>query len=59
MQGKINCVLEMYIIPVTMEIGMEVPQKIRTSQALVAHACNSSYSGGRDQEDYGLGSWPG
>jgi hypothetical protein len=23
------------------------------SQALVAHACNSSYSGGRDQEDHG------
>jgi hypothetical protein len=24
------------------------------SQVLVAHACNSTYSGGRDQEDYGL-----
>jgi hypothetical protein len=23
------------------------------SQALVAHACNPSYSGGRDQEDHG------
>jgi hypothetical protein len=25
-----------------------------TSQALVAHACNPSYSGGRDREDCGL-----
>jgi hypothetical protein len=24
------------------------------SWALVAHICNPSYSGGRDQEDYGL-----
>jgi hypothetical protein len=24
------------------------------SQVLVAHACNPSYSGGRDQEDHGL-----
>jgi hypothetical protein len=24
------------------------------SQALVAHTCNPSHSGGRDQEDYGL-----
>jgi hypothetical protein len=25
-----------------------------TSRALVAHACNPSYSRGRDQEDHGL-----
>jgi hypothetical protein len=28
--------------------------KIRLFQALVAHTCNPSYSGGRDQEDHGL-----
>jgi hypothetical protein len=27
---------------------------IMTSQDLVAHACNPSYSGSRDQEDFGL-----
>jgi hypothetical protein len=26
-------------------------QKLRESQALVAHTCNPSHSGGRDQED--------
>jgi hypothetical protein len=26
-------------------------QKLFRSQALVAHACNPSYSGGRDQKD--------
>jgi hypothetical protein len=26
-----------------------------SSQALAAHACNPSYSGGRNQEDHGLG----
>jgi hypothetical protein len=30
------------------------PVRITISQAPVAHACNSSYSGGRDQEDRGL-----
>jgi hypothetical protein len=28
--------------------------KIHESQVTVAHACNPSYSGGRDQEDQGL-----
>jgi hypothetical protein len=28
--------------------------KIHSCQAPVAHACNPSYSGGRDQEDRGL-----
>jgi hypothetical protein len=28
--------------------------KLTPSQVLVAHACNPSYSGGRDQEDRGL-----
>jgi hypothetical protein len=32
---------------------MEVPQKIKNSQVLVAHTYNSSHSGGRDQEDQG------
>jgi hypothetical protein len=27
-------------------------KKTITSQALVAHSCNPSYSGGRDQEDH-------
>jgi hypothetical protein len=26
----------------------------KMSRALVAHACNPSYSGGRDKEDHGL-----
>jgi hypothetical protein len=26
---------------------------VKKSQILVVHTCNSSYSGGRDQEDYG------
>jgi hypothetical protein len=26
----------------------------KKGQALMAYACNPSYSGGRDQEDYGL-----
>jgi hypothetical protein len=29
----------------------QIFNEIKMSQALVAHACNSSYSGGRDQED--------
>jgi hypothetical protein len=29
-------------------------KKLFSSQALVTHACNPSYSGGRDQEDLGL-----
>jgi hypothetical protein len=29
-------------------------QKQKHSQALVAHTCNPSYSGGRDQEDHSL-----
>jgi hypothetical protein len=29
-------------------------KKLNLSQALVAHACNPSYSGGKDQEDCGL-----
>jgi hypothetical protein len=28
--------------------------ELKNGQALVAHTCNPSYSGGRDQEDYGL-----
>jgi hypothetical protein len=28
--------------------------EITQDQALVAHACNPSYSGGRDEEDHGL-----
>jgi hypothetical protein len=28
-------------------------KKKRKSQELVAHGCNPSYSGGRDQEDHG------
>jgi hypothetical protein len=28
--------------------------RIVSSQALVAHTCNPSYSGGRDQQDHGL-----
>jgi hypothetical protein len=30
-----------------------LPLKMPSSWALVAHACNPSYSGGRDQEDHG------
>jgi hypothetical protein len=37
----------------TMESSMEAPQRNKNSQAPVAHACNPSYSGGRDQEDQG------
>jgi hypothetical protein len=34
-------------------LGKDTPIKIiDTSQAPVAHICNSSYSGGRDQEDH-------
>jgi hypothetical protein len=29
-------------------------QELKFCQAPVAHACNPSYSGGRDQEDQGL-----
>jgi hypothetical protein len=31
---------------------IEALRRLRKSQALVAHACNPSYSGGRDQEDH-------
>jgi hypothetical protein len=31
--------------------GTKLIQRAEVSQALVAHACNPSYSGGRDQED--------
>jgi hypothetical protein len=31
-----------------------MPLRTFLSWALVAYACNLSYSGGRDQEDYGL-----
>jgi hypothetical protein len=31
-----------------------LPEKKHQSQVLVTHACNPSYSGGRDQEDCGL-----
>jgi hypothetical protein len=31
---------------------MEVPKKTRNSWVPVAHICNPSYSGGRDQEDH-------
>jgi hypothetical protein len=30
-----------------------VPEIVFRSQVLVAHACNPSYSGGRDKEDHG------
>jgi hypothetical protein len=29
-------------------------KKLKISWALVAHACNLNYSGGRDQENHGL-----
>jgi hypothetical protein len=29
-----------------------VSKRIESSQALVVHTCNPSYSGGRDQEDH-------
>jgi hypothetical protein len=29
-------------------------KKLKVGQALVAHICNPSYSGGRDQEDHDL-----
>jgi hypothetical protein len=32
---------------------MKIKIKARCSRALVAHACNPSYSGGREQEDRG------
>jgi hypothetical protein len=32
----------------------EKKKKERKKKTPVAHACNSSYSGGRDQEDHGL-----
>jgi hypothetical protein len=31
-----------------------INSKELANQALVAHACNPSYSGGKDQEDHGL-----
>jgi hypothetical protein len=34
-------------------MGEFLTSKRIMSRALVAHACNPSYSGGRDQEDYG------
>jgi hypothetical protein len=33
--------------------GRLIIKKTFTNQALVAHPCNPSYSGGRDQEDHG------
>jgi hypothetical protein len=33
---------------------MSCSSKVQLDQAPVAHACNSSYSGGRDKEDRGL-----
>jgi hypothetical protein len=33
---------------------MEVPQNTKSNQGPVAHSCNPSYSGGRDQEDRSL-----
>jgi hypothetical protein len=35
-------------------LGRKVTQKIVCFQAMVAHAYNLSYSGGRDQEDQSL-----
>jgi hypothetical protein len=35
------------------EFTHSISEKKEISQALVAHACNPSYSGGRDQEDVG------
>jgi hypothetical protein len=32
---------------------LQIPSKPGLSWALVAHACNPSYTGGRDQEDCG------
>jgi hypothetical protein len=37
-----------------MEISMDVPQKIQNGWEPVAHACNPSYPGGRNQEDCDL-----
>jgi hypothetical protein len=34
--------------------GPEKSGKLKNSQAPVAHTCNPSYSGGRNQEDHGL-----
>jgi hypothetical protein len=31
----------------------QITKNLKHSQALVAHACNPSYSGSRDQEDQG------
>jgi hypothetical protein len=36
-----------------LNVGNKFRIKNKNSQALVAHTCNPSYSGGRDQEDYG------
>jgi hypothetical protein len=36
-------------LPLTPQTGCRI--KITWSQALVAHTCSPSYSGGRDQED--------
>jgi hypothetical protein len=38
----------------TVESRMEIPQNLKNSWAPVAHSCNPSYSGCRDQEDLGL-----
>jgi hypothetical protein len=35
-----------------------LPQNCKVHWVLMAHACNLSYSGGRDQEDQGLKSAP-
>jgi hypothetical protein len=58
-----GCVLEMLLEFFSQKVWLwEIPTvqvqpptiKVQLSQALVAHTCNLSYSGGRDQEDCGL-----
>jgi hypothetical protein len=35
----------------TQVVDSSKPDTAKTKQALVAHTCNSSYSGGKDKED--------
>jgi hypothetical protein len=37
-----------------MMTGILSKSYLRAGRSLVAHVCNPSYSGGRDQEDHGL-----
>jgi hypothetical protein len=36
------------------KVASEEAKRLNCGQALMAHACNPSYSGGRDEEDQGL-----